>query len=48
MSRRPALASIQGYDDAVARIDEIRDEIEIKMKEIASLGGDAGQKADAA
>jgi predicted RNase H-like nuclease (RuvC/YqgF family) len=48
MSRRPALANVQGYDDAVARIDEIRDEIEVKMNEIAGLGGDAGQKADAA
>ena len=47
-SRRPALASIDGYDKLIAAIDALSAEIEAKQQRITNLGGDVGQRADAA
>jgi len=46
--RRPALASIDGYDELIASIDALSAKMEAKRQRIAELGGDVGRRADAA
>ena len=47
-TRRPTLARVQGYDELITSIDTVSAQIASKRQRIADLGGDVGQRADAA